>query len=190
MPTTLTRSLLVVLVPGVVAVAPWILALVLYTEATLGLDKYPTIGNALLFACVAVVGSVLEGLGTLIEVHWDKNRESQYQVAENWHAYLARSFEVEPVGYRYMARLVTTLYFELSMFFATPIFIAGSAVLIARRFPELLCSTIAVAIVLLVGVAWYFFWQASCTHRVLCETRRELNRRLPPNTSLERTREG
>lgn len=136
MPTTLTRSLLVVLLPGVVTVSPWLLALALYTEATLGLDDYPALGHALLFACVAVVGSIFEDLGTHIEVHWDRRRETEYSLKDNWYAYLAHKFEAEPVGFKYMARLATTLYFELSMAFAAPTFMAGAGVLAASRFPD------------------------------------------------------
>lgn len=38
-PTTVTRSILTVLVPGLVAVTPWLLALVQHTQATFGFDK-------------------------------------------------------------------------------------------------------------------------------------------------------
>src|SRR3979490_266949 len=112
MPTTLTRSLLVVLIPGIVAIAPWLLALVQYTTATLGFATNAPVGSALVFSAAAVAGSVLEGLASHIEVRWDRQLESQFAVHENWYAYLSRTFDHEPVGYRYLSRMVTTLYFE------------------------------------------------------------------------------
>jgi hypothetical protein len=149
-----------------------------YTEATLGFDQNRVIANALLFAVVAVVGSLFEGLGSLIEVRWDKERESKHDVKENWYRYLSRQFDSEPVGYRYLSRLATTLYFELSMLFAVPLFLVGSGLLAALRFREYACAIVISSALAVVVLAVYFWWQARCTHEVLCETRREINRRI------------
>jgi hypothetical protein len=178
MPTTLTRSLLVVLIPGLVAIAPWLLALVQYTSATLGLDKYESLGYALIFSAAAVAGSILEGLASHLEVRWDRRLEEKFSVQENWYRYLSRTFDHEPVGYRYLSRMVTTLYFELSMLFAIPIFGSGAALLAALRFPRYQTVILICSIPLVIAAIFYFRWQAHCTHRVLCETRNELNRRL------------
>lgn len=174
---TLTRSLLTILVPGIVAISPWLLALVQNTSATLGFDKYPSLANALVFAAAAVVGSVCEGFGTTVEAGWDKEREGEYSIKENWHAYLAHRFETEPVGYRYLSRLVTALYFELSMLFAVPSFLFGGFILASLRFPEQWIVFALLTLLALVASGYYLHWQARCTHRVLCETRQELNRR-------------
>jgi hypothetical protein len=177
-PTTLSRSLLVILIPGAIAVAPWLLMLVQYTSATLGFDDYTSLGNAVLFAAAAVSGTILEEFGSFIEVRWDREREKTLDVKENWYRYLARGFDHEPVGYRYLSRLATTLYFELSMMFATPIFIAGATILAALRFHGF-DFWIAVAGVASFIAAFIFFrWQARCTHETICTTRAELNRRL------------
>ena len=178
MPTTLTRSLLVVLIPGSIAVAPWLLALVQHTSATLGLDQYRPLSYVLLFACAAVAGSVFEGLGTFVEVHWDKKREATYAVRENWFKYLSRTFDNEPVGYRYLSRRATTLYFELSMMFAVPIFAVGAGLLASLRFRDHACWIAGVSILAAIVSILYFYWQASCTHKLLCETRLEINARL------------
>lgn len=174
---TLTRSLLTILIPGLVAVSPWLLALVQNTSATLGFDKYPSLANALLFALVAVIGSVVEGFGTVLEARWDREREAEYSVKENWFSYLAHQFDKEPVGYRYISRLVTALYFELSMLLAVPLFLIGGCVLASLRFTDYWCI-FAVTTAFAVAVATYYLrWQARCTHKALCETRRELNSR-------------
>jgi len=84
----------------------------------------------------------------------------------------------EPVGYRYLSRMVTTLYFKLSMLFAVPIFFLGVAVLSILRSSEYECLILGSSVSLIAIAIVYFKWQAKCTHRVLCETRHELNRRI------------
>ena len=177
MPTTLTRSLLVVLIPGVIAIAPWILVLLQYTSATFGLDRYRGVAYALLFACAAVTGSMFEGLASFVEVRWDKERESTFAVHENWYVYLTRMLEPEPVGYRYLSRLATIFHFELSMLLAVPIFFFGSGLLAALRFRTYSYAIAAVSVVAVVGSFFYFKWQARTTHEVLCRTRSEINAR-------------
>jgi hypothetical protein len=177
MPLTLTRSLLVVLVPGIVGLAPWLLlAVQLWPGLKETYGKYTLPSNAILFAAVVVVGSFFEGLATILEVRWDKQCESKYAVQENWYAYLARAGP-EPVGNRYIARMFTTLYFELTMLFATSAFLLGAAVLVwqSNAAHPVLLSLALVA--LAIGAVFYFRWQAHGTHVVLCEVRRELAKR-------------
>jgi hypothetical protein len=159
-------------------VAPWLLALVQYTKATLGFDSNTSLGNLVLFGAAAVAGTVLQELGTFVEVRWDREREEALAVDENWFSYLSRTLEHEPVGYRYLSRLATTLYFELSMMVATPVFFAGATVLAVRRFPDL-SILLSVSGMAALGISLAFFrWQARTTHETLCKTRRELNKRL------------
>jgi hypothetical protein len=165
---------LTVLIPGIVATAPWLLFLVQHTPATLGFDKNATIANALLFAAVAVVGAVCEGLGSHLESKWDERLESKYSVLEHWYRYLNHSGSPEPVAFRYLSRLVTTMYFELSMFFAVPSFVAGSCVLAILRFPEHKCTIALSGVVLLPLLMWYFHMQAKNTHEGMCKIRMNL----------------
>ncbi len=178
LPLTLSRSLLTILVPGVVAIAPWALAVVQQTDASLGYGGYPVLGNALFFAAVVVAGSICEGLGTMLETRWDRSRERRFEITENWYIYLSKSFAYEPVGYGYISRLVTSMYFELSMLIATPVFAAGSWVLAATRFPAYQSRITLIAALFTLALAGYLYWQAQSTHAILCRTRRELNRRV------------
>lgn len=175
MPLTLTRSLLVVLVPGIVAASPWLLWIVKeWVNAAAVYQAFPNLITALLFAIVVVLGSVFEGLSTFLEVRWDKERESKYDVTRNWFVYLARTYTTEPVGYSYISRAVTTLYFELAMIWATSLFFLGCVVLVWRAEavkPPIWIMLLACAIV----SPLYFWWQARCSHQVLCETRQRLN---------------
>lgn len=172
LPTTLPRSVLTILIPGVVAVAPWLLLLVQYTPATLGIDKHPTIAHTLLFAFVVVVGSMCEGLGTILESRWDAQRKKDMDVFGDWYAYLAST--ETPVGHRYLSRLVTSMYFELSMLLAVPSFVIGAALLAALRFRDFLCPILISAFVGIVLSISYFRWQAHRTHEALCVTRQKL----------------
>jgi len=178
LPTELSRSLLTVLIPGAIGVAPWVLALLQHTSATLGLNEYPTVGYVLLFCVAAVAGTVFQGLGSFAEVRWDRERESEYSVKENWFAYLSRTFPGEPVGYRYVSRMATALHFDLAMLLAGPLFVLGSTLLACLRFSELRAALGSVGVALLLLSVLYFRWSARCTHKLLCETRIELNRRL------------
>ncbi|QGW63979.1 hypothetical protein GOY17_03020 [Lysobacter soli] len=178
MPMTLSRSVLTVLIPGLIAICPWLLAIVQYTSATLGFDKYTTLANALVFCAAAVVGSICERIGTSLESRWDKERDGELQVSDQWYTYLAHTLDKEPVGFRYLSRLVTSLYFELGMFVAGPSFVAGVTVLASLRFPEWSVILGIVGLALVVCAGFFFHGQARDTHLLLCRTRVELNRRL------------
>lgn len=174
MPTTLTRSLLTVLVPGLVAVAPWLVWLVQHTSATFGAEESAVLANALIFALVVVVGASFEGLGTFLEARWDVERETEYQVQAHWMRYLSYAGAHEPVAFRYLSRLVTTLYFELSMLFAAPTFVAGTTLLAALRFANYRIWIILSGIFAFGAFAWYFCYQARESHETLCRVRMQI----------------
>jgi hypothetical protein len=172
MPLNLTRSLLTILIPGLVAIAPWLLLLLQRTDATLGLKDYPTIAHALIFSCIVVVGSILEGMGTFVESRWDQKRNGELDIYGDWYAYLSSTEST--VGHRYLSRLVTSLYFELSMLSAVPLFILGSAFLAALRFSSLRCVIAVGSLFAVILAIRYFWWQAYETHNALCVTRQKL----------------
>lgn len=184
MPTTLTRSLMTVLVPGLVAVAPWLVWLVQHTSATFGADENPILANALIFALVVVAGSICEGLGTFLECRWDRELEKEYQVTEHWIRYLKYAGEREPVAFRYLSRRVTTLYFELAMLLATPSFVVGSTLLAVMRFQNLRWWLVLSGTLVTAASAWYFHFQARQSHKSICAVRKDID--LPANSSLKR----
>lgn len=177
MPLDLTRSLLVVLIPGAVALAPWLLCFVSGSPTALTyIEKYQNYALGVAFAITVIVGLTFETIGTWIEVRWDDEREARFNVAENWYAYLANGTSPEPVGYRYLSRKATAFYFELTMFIACLPFVAGMALFARQTWPDLVLTNLAV-IVLGTIAAFWFRWNARKTHEVLCRTRRELNKR-------------
>jgi len=126
--------------------------------------KYSLLVNACLFALVVIVGSVFEGLSTLVEVRWDKEREATYGVEKNWYDYLALVCAAEPVGFQYISRTVTSLYFELAMMWASVLFGLEVIVLLALNSMPLGAVIMFVFTVLL---PLYFRWQAKKFHKVL-----------------------
>jgi hypothetical protein len=177
MPLDLTRSLLVVLIPGGVAIAPWLLCLVNGSPTALTyIEKFQNFAVGLSFAIVVIVGLTCETIGTWIEVRWDAEREREFDVTENWYRYLANPVKPEPVGYRYLSRRATAFYFELAMFIACLPFVAGMAVFARQTWPDLMLTNVIVVVLGSISAIW-FRWNARTTHEVLCRTRREINQR-------------
>ena len=130
MPTTITRSLLVVIIPGGLALAPWILILVeLHDSDFVKLyESHKVLVNACLVGAVIIIGAIGESIMTHKEKEWDKERENKYDVTENWYAYLSHECESEPVAFRYLSGRVTVMYFELTMAPASFSFFIGLSI--------------------------------------------------------------
>ncbi len=183
MPLNLSRSLLTIILPGIVATAPWLLLLI--TEAPdlqhwYTLHVFPV--HVAAFAIAVTAGALFEGIGCYFELHWDRAKANEDVptvsgdwVSRDWYAYLTRSFgSAEPVAYRYLSRKVTALYFEMGMMQAIPIGLVGLGALTQKLFPEK-----SATLLFSVGVAFVVFFVflkfARDTHTVLCETRYFLN---------------
>lgn len=179
MPVTLTRSLLVVIIPGLIAIAPWGLWLALRIGHFGELyENYATLINASLIGLAIILGSVLEGRLSRIELTWDREREKKYQVRANWFDYLSQPSAAEPVGFRYIARMATAMYFELAMMAASAIALLGVAILLLEHAEGTWKGASFIALILGVLVARFFYSQAKDSHEALCEARKEINRRL------------
>ena len=178
LPLTPTRFLLGVIIPGVVAAAPWLMLVAeVWPDARGFYDRYPILGNGLVFAIVTIVGTVIEGLGSYRESAWDEKLESKFSVSENWYAYLAQDSSPEPVGHRYISRLATSMYFELGMMISTPILLIGIAVLGGTTtFP--MSRITATGFLIVAIIAFVFFRkEARDSHLALCRVRKELVKR-------------
>ena len=179
MPVNLTRSILAIIIPGGVAVAPW---LVLVHRAWPSFSnlygEFPLLVNGVIFGVVVVLGTIFETFGSSKEVRWDKELEEELSVTENWYQYLARMVDPEPVAHRYISRLVTSMYFELTMTFATMMFALGASVI--AFFSDSRLNVLAGIGLIGAGLLFsvYFENQAKKTHRALCETRKDLNERI------------
>ena len=170
-PFTLTRSLLVIILPGLVAILPWALWLASKIERLDHLyQTYGVLANALLVGLAILIGSIAESSLTNLEVKWDREREETYQVKENWYAYLALQPSRELVGFRYISRLVTTLYFELSMMVASPLALSGLAVLFADYTYRLGWLAVVALLLLAIGSIVFFYGVDAGERKLVAES--------------------
>lgn len=188
MPTTLTRSLLVVVLPGLLALLPW----ALWFASRMGgfddiYEKFPTLVHGVLVALGVLIGSIGESEMTKHEYRWDEELEDKYQVQDNWYAYLADEHEHEPVGFRYISRRVTTMYFELAMSWAAPLAILGTAGFYQENFAGWALIATFALIALAIGANLFFKRCAKQTHDVLCRIRQELIKRMEQTRSVAST---
>jgi hypothetical protein len=185
LPLTPTRFLVAVLIPGIISVSPWLMLLAeQWPQSWIFYERYPVLGNALLLSTVTIVGSVIEGVGSYVESTWDAAREREFAVVENWYAYLAQDSSPEPVGHRYIGRLVTSMYFELGMMISTPVLLGGVIAMGFWTELQIPCAVTAI-LLLLAGVAlWFFLTAARDSHLALCRVRRELVSRRSTNTQV------
>ena len=175
LPLTPTRFLVAVLIPGIIAVTPWLILLAeQWPVARDFYERYPVLGNALLLSIVTIVGSVIEGVGSYVESAWDAAREKEFAVVENWHAYLAQDSSPEPVGHRYIGRLVTSMYFELGMMISTPVLLGGVIAIGVWAEPRMSSASIPILLVIAGAAIWFFLKEARDSHLALCRVRREL----------------
>lgn len=179
MPLDLTRSFLTIILPGVVAIAPWMLLIVAENPSAGELYKdWQVPFHVLAFSVAVMVGAVIEGFGSWFECRWDLQVSAEAEpepakdwVSRDWHAYLAREHaDKEPVVYRYLSRKVTTLYFEIGMMCAVPVSLIGVGVLVLTQGKFHWCVPL-LAVVSAVGLFLLFHRFAKDTHRVLCVTR-------------------
>ena len=179
MPVTITRSILVVFLPGIVATIPFVLLFIIKYPALSDLYKeYFYLFNIVLAGNAVIVGSIIEGGVSHIENKWDDLLDDEYSVKNNWYKYLSLSIDKEPVGFRYISRLATTMYFELGMMCSAPIFCLGAVInLYINTGTEYAAHNVFLIIASLI-TASFFYWQAKTTHKVLCVTRKEINTRL------------
>lgn len=146
-------------------------------------QDYQLPSNAILFATVVIFGSVFEGIGTNIEVRWDKEREQEFEVKENWYKYLSQKSTPDRVGHRYISRLVTTMYFELCMAIAAPAMLIGLTALLFTSNWHLRYWIGPVVTALACAAHRFFKSHARDSHKVLCLARQQLARRIDQETT-------
>lgn len=179
MPINLTRSLLAVLIPGLVSIMPWvILAGLHFNSLQGGYHEFAFVLNVMGFAIVVVVGALCQSIGSYAERRWDDERDEEYRVDHYWYAYLALNCAKDAVGFRYISRLATSMFFELSMMTASVFFAIGFGILLASLAPSQWILWSALGIGSGIASALAFRKQARDTHQTLCVTRQELVDRL------------
>jgi hypothetical protein len=115
----IARPIATVLIPGAIAVAPYVIVVQHYIPQVLDFWKiHDAAFSAIVVACMLAAGLLLEDLGALLEgfvldpLLTDRVPDHR----ENWNKYLKLKIKDEFVGQRYLRTMVTSLKFELAMF--------------------------------------------------------------------------
>lgn len=180
MPLSLTRSIMVILLPGFIVCLPIIIAAIDFSEVRTITRETPQVSIAIAFTATVLMGSILEALSSRIEISLDKKWEQELSVRANWFDYLAHNDGNEPVGFRYLSRLATTMYFELSMACATILSGILSIIFISLNYGLQSCGIIAFLAVIFFLMSYTLYKSGCDTHFVLCTARKEIMSRLKP----------
>jgi len=111
------RPLTTIVVPGSVAIAPFVLLLGHYVPGVRVFWQLNAYGfGFILLISILASGLVLEDFGSRIEVVWDYFLEKKYPGRrENWREYLTLKVQDEYIGQRFLRTIFTRFKFELSM---------------------------------------------------------------------------
>lgn len=175
-PTSTVRTdalpaLATLVIPGAVASSP-------YSWIVLGsvpsIASYLTAhdGVAVLVAVVVAIatGFTVDSLGSYVEVYGiDKRRPDHDELLEIWGRYLRSTWSKEPVGHRYLRRLLVTFKFELNMFVAILVALPGVYLLGESQRVSGLFALRALVAMALAGLVFWVFAKGSAD--VLAKTR-------------------
>ncbi len=186
MPLTLSRSFLVNVLPGFVAIAPWvILAAVRFPQFAELYGKFSTVVNGALVGAAILVGAILETAMGYIENNWDNKAPKDLTLEEDWYEYLALEVDDKPIGFEYISRKVTSLYFELTMMPASFLFFLGLGFLPKVMFGVASPLYPIGATFLGLAAGWMFKKSAKHSFTVLWKTRKELVTRIKRRQTSE-----
>ncbi|MFN2511010.1 MAG: hypothetical protein ABR568_06140 [Pyrinomonadaceae bacterium] len=114
----LFRPLATLVVPGGVAIGPYVLVVGYYFPGVISFWRdHPSAFVAILVICIVAVGLIVEDLGAFIERDlWDsKLAKANEDHSDHWEQYLKLRLNDEIVGQRYLRTLLTRMKFELAM---------------------------------------------------------------------------
>jgi hypothetical protein len=161
-------------IPGAFASIPFAWVLVhLLPEVGTYLATHDGIAALIgILVCLAV-GFIVESLGSFIEVYLiDKTRKDHRQQLETWWRYLRVAWDEEPIGQRYLRRLLVTFKFELNMAMAMLLATIGFTTLACINAIQCQTSIAIIVGTMLAAVAFYFLARVSSS--VLAQLRRQL----------------
>lgn len=171
--TEVIRPLVTLVVPGAIAIGPFVLLLGDYVQSVAKFwTEHPSASSALIILAVLAAGFIIEDIGTLVETGWDARlRKSDPQNDEIWRKYLQLELKDELIGQRYLRTRVTVLKFELAMASALVVFWVGLFWLQAKQ-PVWSCSTfVFISIFIFVG-AGSLLWGSWKTRGLLAWTQK------------------
>jgi hypothetical protein len=163
-----------VVAPGAFASASY--AWLLLSEATglrVFLNQHEAIALAAAILLWIVVGFAVESLGSYVEVYLiDRRRPDHRQMLDTWWRYLRIAWVREPIGQRYLRRLLVSFKFELNMCVATVSTIPG--VILLTRFGRISWTTGGPIVATAIVASALLFFAARGSADVLAEVRARL----------------
>lgn len=165
------RPVVTIVLPATTASLPYgFIVIFEYPHLYTFIHDHPAISTILALLIILAVGLVLENLGSLIEAHvlerWLGDSTRAHEV---WYRYLGMSYEIEPIGQRYLRTITVRLKFELS--FAVALSISAIGCLCARYVGTYVAPLwlYIVFVVLIVYLMWEAKNSASLLRRLRCE---------------------
>jgi hypothetical protein len=169
-------------VPGTIVVGSALFAFISINPGTQVSFSDPLV----LFGATCAIlftGMAIESLASHIESHRDgkfknvKTRkkwglEDVSDVIEEWYRYLRLSFEIEPVGHRYLRPRVIQLKFELNA--GVSFLFGGFSLLVAMAWKHPFEWEWLGWLSVLLCMGWYLLWEAHQTQVLLVRTRHEV----------------
>jgi len=137
------------------------------------LDQHEPIAAGVAVLLWIVLGFAVESAGSYVEVYLiDRRSPDHPQMLENWWRYLRIAWIREPIGQRYLRRLLVSFKFELNMFVATIASLPG--VFFLAYAGRISWKSGATAFVALAMAAALLFFAARGSAQVLADLRARL----------------
>ena len=120
-----------VIAPGAVFSSPYAWVVVSRSPALVDfLGKHEAIAVAATLVLWVTAGFLIESIGSYLEVYGiDRRRSDHEQMLETWWKYLRIAWSREPIGQRYLRRLVVSFKFELNTCVATALSVPAACLL-------------------------------------------------------------
>jgi hypothetical protein len=170
------RAVVITFIPGAFSIAPYIvLAYIKYDQLSHLINNNFT-GFAIVYSVISVAsGMILEDIGSSIEDTMGKsNSKSDAGYDSEWDCYLCTHYEQKPIIFNYMSGIVMRMKFELS--FAVALIALGiGTVLIASRNYNQYAAEYTVALLFMIILIYYLFWEANNSVKLLGKLREKLS---------------
>ena len=163
-----------VIAPGAFVSAPYAWAALTRAPGVRAfLDHHEAIAVAAAALLWIVCGFAIESIASYVEVNClDRPRPDHAEFIETWWRYLRIAWDREPIGQRYLRRLLVSFKFELNMFVAALASVPGVVWLAWRAMITPLEAAGMVAALWIIAVG--LFVMARSSSAVLAEVRKQL----------------
>ena len=165
-----------VVAPGAFASVPYAwAALTRAPDVRAFLDHHEAIALAAAALLWIVCGFTIESVASYVEVYClDRPRTDHADFINTWWRYLRIAWDREPIGQRYLRRLLVSFKFELNMFVAALASIPGVVWLASRGMVTTLEAAATIATLAIIAAGLFTMAESSST--VLAEVRKQLVR--------------